>query len=832
MSMQIRPQALCVAVILAAAACGPLPEDPLTGDATAEVQAECNGLLDYTRSGDDPNVFNITDGLRRQFDSAFGIERSEGVGEDYDNFGREPGGLDVNDHNGSYRRLLNAILLLKWPRADGAGPGTWYRRAADNIASIEPITDCDLRGEATWGVNTLFDGQRHVDISRTMLRATNVISRAATLVHEARHADEPHLCNTDCDVCQDGGSCDTSWSQGDSDQAGANTDAVKFIIEASRLEDRFSSQVLEDARVRANAILNYRYKYHPGFQLSDPTGKNDRIGNFVRVSWDTVSQHSDGQLEVAYMPDPDDAVFAITGLGLRAHADHDEPRDIGVMTTMQICRRQVFDDGHLGPQRCFRRGRLPDNGLERFVDLSAVVGADNLVATGVIVREAAYNIRTLCLRARPLYESGRLGPEQVHCAAGSNRRYVEQDFSVPERHFLTGLGFEVHSGSVREWAYTAKAPSWTQTAGGAGGTSKLLWCGDDKVAIGSVQSAVGRGRLVGQFGLICASRASVSAGVIPPVSARTVIHGSVAGGSGSSYRAQLQTLSAYRRRKPGGVRETYCRAGRAITGVHVRGGALIDRIDSLSCGSISWAGGYDEEFVSVGVGGSGGRYQALSCGGRTVSGLMIRSGGSTDAIALSCAPSAPPSSVRWTPYAGGRGGSGDALWCKSGGVAIGTVQSSSGDTVGQFGLVCAPRQLVGNRGLATSHLSVVVGGFAYDQPDRDPLPAWPSGWMRYSTYLSERPVGSTISRCPAGYILDRISLRAGLLIDRIDRLHCKRGSRVRRVRVGVGGHGGSSATLGCGDASIDGLYIRSEASTHGVSFHCDGPTSSRGGQEG
>src|SRR5262249_2250107 len=156
--------------------------------------------------------------------------------------------------------------------------------------------------------------------------------------HEARHAAAAHLDNLAdrtrwCEGSDS--SCERSWTSGDSNRAGSTTYQVKFIIAASRLQNFFSPGVLAGGRTFANGYLNTRFKYHPGFNLTDPTGSRDRLGNLERVYWDwarrgdaftnDLAAREDSGVEVAYFPDPDEAMTGITAIGLRALAFDAEP---------------------------------------------------------------------------------------------------------------------------------------------------------------------------------------------------------------------------------------------------------------------------------------------------------------------------------------------------------------------------------------------------------------------------------------------------------------------------------------------------------------------------
>ncbi|PKN36396.1 MAG: hypothetical protein CVU63_16455 [Deltaproteobacteria bacterium HGW-Deltaproteobacteria-20] len=78
----------------------------------------------------------------------------------------------------------------------------------------------------------------------------------------------------------------------------------------------------------------------------------------------------------------------------------------------------------------------------------------------------------------------------------------------------------------------------------------------------------------------------------------------------------------------------WCPIGRAIHRLTLRSGALVDRIESMSCKQVS---GTASASVSILVGGTGGTQTTSQCPtGTFVDGLYTRTGALVDGLALHC----------------------------------------------------------------------------------------------------------------------------------------------------------------------------------------------------
>jgi len=102
----------------------------------------------------------------------------------------------------------------------------------------------------------------------------SVVRRASTVFHEARHASSCGHNAKDSD-CDRGESCDKSWSDGCKDlgkQAGANRYQVSFLAWYIASAWRATSGLKDDARSRANDVLNRGFKSDPCFRISSSGG--------------------------------------------------------------------------------------------------------------------------------------------------------------------------------------------------------------------------------------------------------------------------------------------------------------------------------------------------------------------------------------------------------------------------------------------------------------------------------------------------------------------------------------------------------------------------------
>lgn len=281
-------------------------------------------------------------------------------------------------------------------------------------------------------------------------------------------------------------------------------------------------------------------------------------------------------------------LYGITGLGLRAAGDN--------VTTVWVQRRLIRSDGSMGDPIESRSGTVPGNGLERVVYLP-----DGFVATGVIAQidapdGADTNVYTLKLYARRLLAGGKLSPNvEVFRAENSGDNGTELNVQLPLPYILNNACFRSNSANAGG-AIQGRAPFFTPQAGVASSTWASLECPAGREAIGTVgiRGEYNQVAGVGQFGLVCRSKVSVTNGTAlnSPTLAQaeggmTVIRGAfvdpttrLAEGSGS------QSLSSYRSTHSNEI-VSLCPAGYSLDAVSGREGQgatpFIRRITSIRC---------------------------------------------------------------------------------------------------------------------------------------------------------------------------------------------------------------------------------------------------------
>ena len=192
-------------------------------------------------------------------------------------------------------------------------------------------------------------------------------------------------------------------------------------------------------------------------------------------------------------------------------------------------------------------------------------------------------------------------------------------------------------------------------------------------------------------------------------------------------------------------------------------------------------------------------------------------------------------------WVGGGGGSQYMASCPIGDTAIGITAASSGQHVRQLGLVCGPEALVeAGFGVGIGAQWVMSTGYRYNTfffnaqvaPAEQPRGTFdaselnPSPWHRY------KAPGSSYFICDPGYRLNKIDVRSGALVDRIQSITCwwdgpggqgPRGVVYSRA-VNVGGFGGSFGSSSCQTTSenfVDGFLFRSGWILDGFRLDCE-----------
>lgn len=372
------------------------------------------------------------------------------------------------------------------------------------------------------------------------------------------------------------------------------------------------------------SVMNYcNPKWNGDGELSDTdiAGVREYYGPYGRSNYAPDRTNYTG-LEVGYFPDPDSSrVYAITSLGLRMNSSN--------IVTMRVGRREVLDDGTLGPVELLRFGREREGGLEKEVSVPS-----GWAATGVIVRGDADNITHLALYGRRIDEHGYLGGEQVFpagcCAA------IETNERVDEEHVLSGIGFRADSSNVKWYGLSQRRILNGRYLGGTGGNATLQACPSGYVAVGTTQSETDGGSFIRHFGLLCGERSKINAGMAIPSSSLLVARGGFRSGS-TTYPADVESYATYLSHRPAGTKEARCSTGYAMMRITGRDGALIDQIESIKCARLPSFS--DHITVSVGVGGTGGSEATSYCRfGQVIDGLYVRSDTSTLGFAPHCSP--------------------------------------------------------------------------------------------------------------------------------------------------------------------------------------------------
>jgi hypothetical protein len=202
-------------------------------------------------------------------------------------------------------------------------------------------------------------------------------------------------------------------------------------------------------------------------------------------------------------------------------------------------------------------------------------------------------------------------------------------------------GFEARSSDAR-WVTglqpvcTRAATDHTRYVGGGTGGARSLSCPAGQLVVGTVQRA--SSSTIDHFGLLCAPRARVRSGDPLTADSLWVLHSSFNDGrTNNFYPSQQVAYNTYLTTTAAGVTERRCPTGRALTGMHVRAGALVDRIESLICTDYTPRGLRGGNVsVPVEVGGTGGGMQVLYCPEGEVGGHFTRSGWLLDGLALRC----------------------------------------------------------------------------------------------------------------------------------------------------------------------------------------------------
>jgi hypothetical protein len=177
---------------------------------------------------------------------------------------------------------------------------------------------------------------------------------------------------------------------------------------------------------------------------------------------------------------------------------------------------------------------------------------------------------------------------------------------------------------------TAEPARVSAHVGGYGGPMQPLSCPEGMVAVGTAETTFASSWVRG-FGLICAGRSRLSAALTDDE--QVVTHSQFQVDEDHwSYRTASYDRYVYIPMP--WDRRSRCPSGTYLTGINVRSGSYVDRIESLVCAPSETQ---PTRTVAVGVGGAGGSARVASCPGRrAVTGLVVSSNHWLDGFALTC----------------------------------------------------------------------------------------------------------------------------------------------------------------------------------------------------
>jgi hypothetical protein len=606
----------------------------------SHAQAQC-GFQDASLTGDD-QVDVIHDfgwvfypNLRKQ--AFYGL----GINENHWN-------VDVNgnqcsntlqgayeDPNCGSRRLLNMLAVME-ATPFGNNNYSWRDWVAARVKSTNYVSTCEFLGlnSQDWDGNLFcwLNGdctESHVDLYEGTIFSDDVLSRASVYAHEGRHDDKGHNANGWCEGTTV--SCDSSWGYN-----GANAYEVKYIHQALNEYDVVMTEPIRaESYARANARLNRRFKYHPGFNLEKhpmiPAGNPDAEKTYW--TW------SNGNMEAAHFANPDGPIRGIRAIGLTVNNNHIVRLDVSWQTITEngLTPGSTWDNSHGAHRNTV--------GLERNATLPA-----GYFVTRVRVKSTNDNITGICLTGRQLVGGLPLGSVTTACD-GPVGGSPDIDFSVPSGMIMTSVGFSSGNSTkkVSFGAYRATLHEGFEIMGGGhGGTGYLLECAAGKVPIGvlakSNYSTTWNTDVVGFFGLLCADANLWQPGVNAwqAFGSIDVVHGThydkSAGkwyGSGSQPYLTINNGKWY---FPSGSKLGLCGKGSQLRGLGVKAGAVVDSIGEVMCSN------YQD--TDLNVGGNGGYYEHQDCwfapgpetGNTTMNmnGVYVRTGWYLDAIAPRC----------------------------------------------------------------------------------------------------------------------------------------------------------------------------------------------------
>lgn len=183
-------------------------------------------------------------------------------------------------------RTMNAMVLMKEANF------YWYDWASDRIDDLrarcyKAANKKNVHAWTTW--DTFVDDRTEVYIP--FFYKGTAVTRASTIVHEARHYDKRHNGDNDCPRKV---SCDSSWEYG-----GANKYQVVYLRELVCSSNELVSLTMRRyARHKGDAVLNQGFVTPPSFAFIDGLTCDDTDGDLVPSFMDNCPDTSnDAQLD-------------------------------------------------------------------------------------------------------------------------------------------------------------------------------------------------------------------------------------------------------------------------------------------------------------------------------------------------------------------------------------------------------------------------------------------------------------------------------------------------------------------------------------------------------
>ncbi len=217
-------------------------------------------FYDTTRSSDQSyRQYICNQTVISRYWSAFGMEKTywdDGMGY-----------YDVCNVTQPLARTLNSIWVLENSKNNAFGSNMLnnaYSFAADRTNHLrakcgDGSANANHEGAGLFDWMAGYNGNGTTNIFWPAIYGLNVVARAGTILHEARHRDKGHDAEKDC---PDKGSCDSSWGFN-----GANTYKALYLwwygYYASNTTSTLKTMALDDAQY----VIDHRFKTNPNLRV-------------------------------------------------------------------------------------------------------------------------------------------------------------------------------------------------------------------------------------------------------------------------------------------------------------------------------------------------------------------------------------------------------------------------------------------------------------------------------------------------------------------------------------------------------------------------------------